>query len=374
MRRLLLLLLLLTLAGCAARTEEPPAPPAEEAPAPAEELSPVYTDWSKLTPYEPVREVYTYHAGYRADDIFEPRGDYGVLLPYVGRYASMEQYVIEALPLYGLVTDRGELVSEAVYAEIDFRGEFLLLYRGDPENGVSGGDSYAGGMFSRTLAAADGRWAHELTDSYYVTNGFGLLVTAATDGSLAVWNEDGEVVMRFDGGQFKPWLGDDFVWGMEGGPFLFLQDGRVCYVISYLVNGEYRDAPVRLYLDLTGGAVLTEPPAGYGQEPDYSAIYGEDPEPPEVAGCRYLQPVTDPVTGEICFFGWRSGNGAEGGHYALFDGAGDLLVENVSMGTFEMGFILRAGLCSTLEDGCFCFRSLHGSELVFRRILRTNSD
>ena len=127
------LLPLLLLAGCAPQAETSVVQPDDTG-------SPVYTDWSKLTPYEPQSPVYTYHAGYCGADRFQPRDDYGALLPYIGRYASMEQYVINTLPFYGLVTSSGELVSDPVYARINFFDDFLILYRGDPE-GVSGGDS-----------------------------------------------------------------------------------------------------------------------------------------------------------------------------------------------------------------------------------------
>ncbi len=365
MKKLIATLLVLSLAGCAARAE-PPAPAAEEP-------SPVYTDWSKLTPYEPLREVYTYHAGYRVDGGFEPRGDYGVLLPYIGKYSAMEQYVIDALPFYGLVTDKGELVSEPVYAGINFYDGFLMLYRGDPE-GAGGGDTYAGGRFARTLAASDGRWAHELTDSYYAASGFGLLLTAAQDGSLALWNADGEVVMRFDGARFEPFLGEGFVWGREGGPFIELVDDKVGYVRSYLVNGEYRENAVCLYLDLADGAVLTEPPAGYPREIDYEALEAAYPEPPAVEGCNYLDRILDPITGETYYYGYYCDGGEENGSFALFDGAGTLLVDNADLSRFEASITVRGGLCSTIEDGFFCYRALADNELAFRRFMRTNSD
>ena len=88
------LLPLLLLAGCAPQAETSVVQPDDTG-------SPVYTDWSKLTPYEPQSPVYTYHAGYCGADRFQPRDDYGALLPYIGRYASMEQYVINTLPFYG---------------------------------------------------------------------------------------------------------------------------------------------------------------------------------------------------------------------------------------------------------------------------------
>ena len=114
------LLPLLLLAGCAPQAETSVVQPDDTG-------SPVYTDWSKLTPYEPQSPVYTYHAGYCGADRFQPRDDYGALLPYIGRYASMEQYVINTLPFYGLVTSSGELVSDPVYARINFFDDFLIL-------------------------------------------------------------------------------------------------------------------------------------------------------------------------------------------------------------------------------------------------------
>lgn len=362
MKRLLAALLLgCVLAGCAAKPAPAEAPAAAPAPAAAEPPSPVYTDWSKLTPYEPTREIFSYHPGYCADGAFEPRGDYGALLPYIGRYSTMEQYVIDALPFYGLVTDKGELVTEAVYTDVWFYDEFLLLYRGGPENGGC------------TLAASDGRWAHELAGGFYVGNGCGLLMTAEDDRSLELWNADGEVVTRFDRARFTPYLGEEFVWGDEGGPFVNWTDDKVGYVVSYLVNDEYVEDGVRLYLDFSDGAVMTEPPAGYPAEIDYEALEDACPEPPEVEGCRYLSPITDEVTGETYFSGFCSGeNGV--GYDALFDGSGRLLVKNVDMWRFEASIIVRAGLCGAVEDGCFCLRSLKDGSLVFRCVMRTNTD
>lgn len=360
------LLPLLLLAGCAPQAETSVVQPDDTG-------SPVYTDWSKLTPYEPQSPVYTYHAGYCGADRFQPRDDYGALLPYIGRYASMEQYVIDTLPFYGLVTSSGELVSDPVYARINFFDDFFILYRGDPE-GVSGGDSYSGGAFSRTLAAADGRWAHELTDSYYVSSGKGLLLTATADGSLDLWNSDGEVTTHFDSSLFTPWFGEDLDWGTEGGPFIDWTDDKVGYAVSYFANGEYLDQGVRLYLDFTDGTVTDTPPAGYSAEIDYEAISANMPDPPEVKGCQYLESVIDPVTGETYFCGYyRSGENGDG-NYALFDKEGRLLTENCDLTRFETSVIVRAGLCSTIEDGCFCFRSLADNTLVFRCQMQTNTD
>ena len=384
------LLLLLLLAGCAAPagpasseipevstapevSTVPTAPEISTVPEVPEAVSPVYTDWSKLTPYEPVLPVYTLHPGYCGDGALEARDDYGPLLPYIGKYSTMERYVIDTLPLYGLVTGEGELVTDPVYAQISLCDGFLVLYRGDPE-GTSGGDTFDGGTFSRTLAAADGRWVHELTGSYYVASGSGLLLTAAADGSLDLWNTDGEVAAHFDSGLFTPWFGEGFTWGGEGGASVDWTDDRVGYVVSYCVNGEYQDQATCLYLDFSGGAVMETPPEGYSAEIDYSAVVDKTPAPPAVEGCRYLDPITDQVTGETYFYGYYREDEDEDGRYALFDREGRLLVETGELLRFNQSVIVRAGLCSTVEDGCFCFRSVADSALVFRYPMRTNSD
>lgn len=375
MKKLLALLLALTLAGCAARVESPAAPEAEpvpeppgatEPPAAAEAPSPVYTDWSKLTPYEPAKEIYTYHAGYRADGSFEPRGDYGALLPYVGKYSVMEQYVIDELPLYGLVTDKGELVSGPLYSSVYSYDGFFLLYRG-------GGDAYSGGRQACTLAASDGRWAHELERGHYIASGFGLLLTAAADDSIDVWNADGEVVTRFDGAVFAPYFGEGSLWDGETGPFIDLADDKVAYAVAYIVNDEYVEDGVRLYLDLASGAVLTEPPEGYPRELDYEALEGDLSAPPEIERNGYLERIVDEVTGETYFCGFCPDGGGLW-HETLFDSAGRDLLGGECLWEVEGYVIVRAGLCATEEDGCFCLRSLADNSLVFRYRTRTNSD
>lgn len=377
------LLLLLALTGCAAKVEAPgtaetpPAPetpPAAETPTVTKAPSPVYTDWSKLTPYEPVREIYSYHAGYRADGEFEPRDDYGVLLPYIGSCAAMEDYVIEALSLHGLVTSKGELVSEPVYAWINFYGDFMILGRADPE-GDTVADAYGSGPYFRTLAAADGHWAHELGDSYYVAETSGALMTASLDGSLDLWNTEGEIVTHFDGARFRQWLGEEFYWEENGGPFISLADDKVGYAGSYVVDGEYIEDGVWFYLDLVGGEIMTEPPEGYPVEFDYSALEGDLPKEPEIEGCNYLDYITDPIEGVTYFLGFLPGEDGDGDWvYTLFDADGNVLVEDAGMSPFEEITIVRAGLCSTIEDSFFCFRSLHDGTVVFRKMMNTNTD
>lgn len=361
MKRLMAgLLALMLLSGCGAPTGE-------------EMGSAVYTDWSKLTPYEPPQPIYTLHAGYSGAGALVARDDYGPLLPYIGKYSTMERYVIDALPFFGLVTSKGELVSEAVYTQVLFYDDFLVLYCGDPVTAWDE-DAYKEKAYSCTLAAADGRWVHELTDGYCVAGGNGLLLTATADGSLDLWNTAGETMMHFDGALFTSRLGEGFSWDEEGGPFIDWTDDKVGYVVSYYVNGEYQDQGVRLYLDFSSGAVTDTPPEGYSAELDLSAAIDATPEPPKIEGCHYLDPITDQVTGETYFHGYYSDDKPEDGSYALFDGQGRMLVKNCDLTRFETSVMVRAGLCSTVEDGYFCYRSLADNALVFRYLMRTNSD
>ena len=374
----LALLLLLAACGVPAAPKAPAEsepPETVEPPETQKALSPVYTDWSKLTPYEPPQPVYALHRGYRAAGPLEAREDYGILLPYIGTCASMERYVIDALPLFGLVTDRGELVTGPVYSGANFYGDFLVLYQGDPE-GTPGGDAYDGGTFSRTVAAADGRWVQPLPwGCYYVGCGQDLLVTADADGGLDLWNTAGEVVTHFDGALFTPRFGERFLWGEEGGPYLDWTDSKVGYAWTYQVDGEYLEEGVRLYLDFAQGTVSDTAPEGYPAEIDYATLYAAQPQAPEVEGCDYLDSITDPVTGETYFYGYRRGGQGEEASHPLLDGQGQVLAEDFGyLGNFETGPILRGGLYASVEDGCFCLRRIADGELVFRYVMRTNTD
>ena len=133
MKRLLVFLLsFCLLTGCGT------APKAESAP-PPEPVSPVYTDWSKLTPYASTEPLYAYFEPYSGDGPLQPRDDYGPLLPYIGACSSTGSYMGD-LPLIGLVTTDGQLVTDPVYAAMETSAaywpdptqpcSFLILYRG----------------------------------------------------------------------------------------------------------------------------------------------------------------------------------------------------------------------------------------------------
>lgn len=369
-RSLALLLPLLLLCGCAAlppaaapSLTAPPSPAATPRPVvtPQPTRSPVFTDWSKLTPYAPVTPVYTEHAGYRAGEPLAARADYGTLLPYLGRYVPMP-YVFPRLPLFGLVNDRGELVTDPIYAECSRTGPFLLLSRGGPD-----------GSAASTAAAADGSWVQEVGAVLRCCGN----VLAATDGeqSLAFWSESGVLLARFPAERFVPWLGENYRWGGEGSPWVEWCDGQVAYVVTHFDDdGAYLPEPLRLYLELDSGAVTDTPPADY-------AILPVPEAPPSEPGLSlpdysYLDPIIDPVTGAVYFCGYRRPD-AEGvsGELALLDEAGNELLHPGDMLPYDIGSpFLMAGLCSVMENDSFSYYRLADGALVFRYPLTTNTD
>ena len=90
----------------------------------------IRADWSFLTPYVAEKTDYTYFSPYSGKGELLPAHNYGPLLPYIGEEVSLSGYAIEAIPLYGLVTADGQIVTAPVYTEVlTSYGPFLLLYR-----------------------------------------------------------------------------------------------------------------------------------------------------------------------------------------------------------------------------------------------------
>lgn len=369
------LLTLCLLAGCAS-----PAP--EPAPAPEPEpISPVYTDWSKLTPYEPVEEQYTYADTYREDGVLQPSGDYGTLLPYIGSYLDTQSYM-GPLTTLGLVTADGRLVTPPVYAEIervkDWQTQtyapFLLLFRGEVTGRyVNEWGSWAEGDFNLTVAAPDGRWVRELPPCYgggQILSG-DRLALALTDGSVLILDTDGNTVMSFADSALEPYLGEGFTWQWDGGPSLdWVNDvGRVWKYDETAPNGN----GTACWLDPDTGSVSADPPPDF-TEPEYN--YQEDP---ELAFPGYIDSYTlvDPVTGELYYWGTRT-DGSESGD--LLNEQGQLILENCSLPYWVMGVEkdwqspwIWGGRIACSENGVFCYYDMTGN-CVFRRTIQTNLD
>lgn len=106
-------ILVLTVCSCNRHTTalSPPATPS---------ASPYITyavksDYSKLTPYEPMEELYTRLSEGDMPELV-PSEDYGMLLPYTGSWIY-SQYLGSGL-CEGLITSAGMIVTDAVYSRI----------------------------------------------------------------------------------------------------------------------------------------------------------------------------------------------------------------------------------------------------------------
>lgn len=368
-RGLLILLMLCQLTACGTGALEPVP----------EEVSPVYTDWSKLTPYyspEAAEAKYTYFAPYSGDGPLQPRDDYGPLLPYVGADIGLSHYIIDRLPLYGLVTADGRVVTEPVYADLFREGPFLLLAQGEvrARHESPDGSPWVEGDFLYTAAALDGSWVQEPASCYSLflweeTN----LVYALKDGSVQILNAQGEITARFPRSAFEPYLGADFQWTWEGGPSLNIDNG-VLTVWQYreeVTDGNYNIC----YLDPATSTVSPDPPEGWipFSSPDY--VPDDIPEEPTLSlpEYNYLDRIIDDVTGRVYYYGSRWEG--EVPHYDLLDENGKLVFADISdTGVLLWQPLIRAGLVSNIEGNSFCYYSLEDGSLVFRYPIRTNSD
>lgn len=372
MKRLsLTLLVLCLLAGCASPVPEPEPV--------SEPVSPVYTDWSKLTPYyspEAAEAKYTYFAPYSGDGPLQPRDDYGPLLPYVGADIGLSGYILDRLPLYGLVTADGQLVTAPVYADLYREGPFLLLAQGEVQarHESSDGGTWVEGDFLYTIAASDGSWVRgpAAYNNLFLWEDTDLVCVLA-DGSVQVLNAQGEITARFPRSAFEPYLGADFQWTWEGGPSLNADNG-VLTVWQYrdeVTDGNYNVC----YLDLATSTVSPDPPEGWisFSSPDY--VPDDTVEEPTLSlpEYNYLDRIVDDVTGRAYYYGSRWEG--EVLHDDLLDESGGLVFPDISTPNDLLWRpLIRAGLVSNIEDNCFCYYSLEDGSLVFRYPIRTNSD
>lgn len=372
MKRLMILALALCLlCGCG-------RPSGADTDAPGEETwSPVYTDWSKLAPYEPTEALYSYSDHYCGAQTLQSWDGYGTLLPYAGAYLKVENYITDRIELYGLVTARGEIVTAPVYANIYHSNGFLFLRRGSDALYQKEDPVQERGDFDLTVAASDGSWVREVKDWYLVTTSGqdgGVLALSNGAGDLELWNAESQVIATFSGDDFRPYFGHDFSWvNYEGGPWLELYDG-LGYANTYFYRGEdgkygYQEEELRLYLDLATGAVLETPPEGHPAEPEY----GKWVEPPTFPGYWNVWSNADQVTGEVYYQCNR-----EGGQ-DLLDGDGKVVWKDCD----EL-FSIADGMLSiwtgrwewggSAKPTVFSWYELDSGKCVFRYPLAENVD
>lgn len=330
--------------------------------------SPVQADWSKLTADEPARPLYSWYEPRSADGRLQAQPDYGALLKYVGTVSTV-RYLIDRLPLYGLVTADGRVVTEPVYASIGFYGDhFLVLLEGEVTGyrDTDWGREPEGG-FRYTVAAADGSWVRQVGVCYDVLLlDEDRLALSFADGSVTVINADGTTAAEFPRTAFEPYLGEDFRWRWDGGPELTENNG-------ILTVWEYRDSNPPdnhnvCFLDIGTAAVSNAPPEDWTPE---GPAPSQAPDPPRAPDYGYLDPVIDRVTGTVYFYGFHRYLKRDD----LLNADGTLAFAGCNL--IELGEyspILRAGLIASAEDGFFCYRSLETGETVFRWPIRVNSD
>lgn len=334
-------------------------------------LSPVAAQWDALTRENEAslpQPLYVWCEPRSADGLLAPRDDYGVLLPYVGTVSTLTNYIADRMPLFGLVTADGRVVTEPVYAEISFYDPFLILSRGEgtgSSTGAADQQQYSND-FLCTVAAADGSWARDVGQSDTILPFGSRLLIARHDRSILILNANGSTAAEFPKESLTPVLGEDFRINWESGYWLDVPAG-IPTVFRY-DDAKGEAVPV-CWLDIASGTVLTEAPKGW----DPNLLYAEIPwtEPPTVEGFGFLRTLTDPVTGLTYYYGY---NQIEG-RYDLLDETLAVVWEGCDL--IDIGMYapyVRAGLLATMEDGFFCYRTLDTGTPVFRWPIRTNSD
>lgn len=175
---LLVLALLLSACGspAAEETSTPTPEPTQTAePTPTPDPTPsgpaVYTDWSKLEPYQPKTAIYTRRYKDFTDTLI-PSDDYGPLVPFAGA-ALTETWEgwNSDYNLYGLMTLEGEVVADPVFMSVlrltEYDSEYNPVYRPDVillgkvfyDAEGQPGERYA-------LCAGDGSWCTDFLYEY----------------------------------------------------------------------------------------------------------------------------------------------------------------------------------------------------------------
>lgn len=203
------------LSGCADTTEpsdasgEAPSTPMQlVSPTPAPVIasdpnSPVYTNWSKLTPYEPVTEVYSRLREERITEL-EPSDGYGTLIPFVGEYLYTEWG--GTIAKYGLITLDGCIVLDAVCDSIwrmDLSGDGGFAYA--LAVGVRDTEDSESYRYSYAIADGSGRWVTDFEFSSVSSDSMG--VYARLDKEGEGWGTvvcyDGDMNVVFDSRDFE---------------------------------------------------------------------------------------------------------------------------------------------------------------------------
>ncbi|WP_312939500.1 hypothetical protein [Oscillibacter sp.] len=355
---------LTVLAGCGA-----PGSDSGESPEP---VSPVYTDWSKLTPYKPIapKPLYSQFAPFQGDTL-TPRSDYGVLLPYQGATLSVNNYIADSLPLYGLVTTDGQIVTDPVYADVySFSGwsfnpsapaSFLIMNKGDPHAGTGNGRDSMAGEFTCIVSAPDGRWVRNFGVAGVEYLDGDRLAVVQPDNSITVLSANGKTTAYFSGDVLTPYLRglENPYFGFEEGPYLSAR-GDILFAEGY--DSALNGLRIFFYLNLADGTVSADPPEDFSMEwPDVTQDGSEDG----------YNPIRDAVTGQLYYFTRDNSNSAAPNMHILDKGKQSLLSIRDDDSMFYEPSIWN-GLCAAVQDNAFCYYDLGSGECVFRFPRRSN--
>ena len=328
---------------------------------------------AQLTVRTPGSPRYTRFSPYSGSGPLQPRDDYGLLLPYVGAQIPTEHYILDKLPLWGLVTREGQLVTDPVYSAIEPYGTYLLLYRGlSPEEAryqALNEDRPANpdeAPYTVTVAGLDGSWTMDADDwNHSILLDDGRLAVALKDGAVMVLTPDGEIQWKFPRSSLMPYLGVDYAWvdashNFEDGGELVYAGGplAVCFYDEDAVYGTgWR---YDCFLDIDNGTVAGTPPENWN--PD--AGWGDWEETPEFDGYDYPERLTDLVTGETFYCAGRAASSAV--TEDLLDSAGNaLLPDCFTESSLLWDPIVADGLVGVIQDGAFQYLRIDTGRVVF---------
>lgn len=236
-RRLSLLLaaaMALSLCACGGPAGEDPSSDVSAEPSTSQSLSPVYSDWSQLEPYQPERGLYSRYYDEPVDRLLAVEGGYGgQLIPFAGQVIEngwWDEY------RYGLATADGTLVCDPVYDSISWPsrydpeaerwvseedGDVLVLWKTMFDGSVDENGNLTGERVL-TLAAGDGSWVLEdWFDNYYNLSDGRLLLM---DGEERFW------ICDRDGTLTPSPLAEKLsqLWGDQWRQFVSFADGVSC--------------------------------------------------------------------------------------------------------------------------------------------------
>lgn len=330
----------------------------------------VRVDWSQLTPYAPLTSKYAQFDPYSGAGDLIPSENYGTLLPYIGAEVSLSGYVMDAIPLYGLVTADGQIVTDPVYSEIlTSYGPFLLLYRSDRD-----------GVSRVTIAARDGSWARDAGDwrEFLLLDDpqNPRLAVSHESGAVRVYAPDGSMTAEFSRDDLTPYLGDDYAWGdaMIG----YIDACALTYENGYLTAAFFdEDSPwgnywrYACFMNPNNGSATDTPPAHWRPDSGWNFF-----NPPEFPGYCYPEEVRDLTSGALYYTAYPDCAELDGDWTLdLLDENGNLLREDcMTSSALQWRPVIADGLLGVVKDGAFSYTDIDTGDVTFRYALRTNSD